>query len=81
MFELRAEKGRHGPKGLAMKPVSWIVTDEGVVVIDPGAPRSAALAKEAIRELTDQPIKYIIYTHHHMTQLRGASVLRYHLQG
>jgi glyoxylase-like metal-dependent hydrolase (beta-lactamase superfamily II) len=75
VFELRAKKGRRGAKGLAMKPVSWIVTGEGVVVIDPGAPRSAALAKKAIRELTDQPIKYIIYTHHHMTQLRGASVL------
>lgn len=75
VFELRAKKSRRGAKGLAMKPVSWIVTDEGVVVIDPGAPRSATLARKAIRKITDQPIRYIIYTHHHMTQLRGATIL------
>jgi glyoxylase-like metal-dependent hydrolase (beta-lactamase superfamily II) len=66
-------------KGIGSVPkknVSWVVTAEGVVVIDPGVARTASVAKEIIRETTDKPIKYIIYTHHHGTQVMGASLMK-----
>ena len=68
-----------GFKGLGSVPkknISWVVTEEGVVIIDPGVPRTASAAKEIIRETTDKPIKYIIYTHHHGTQVMGASLMK-----
>ncbi len=58
------------------KNISWIVTDEGVVVIDTGNRQSAKIAKQKIRETTDKPIKYIIYTHHHGTQVSGTEFLK-----
>lgn len=58
------------------KNISWIVTDEGVVVIDTGNPYTAKIAKQKIRETTDKPVKYIIYTHHHGTQVSGTANLK-----
>lgn len=57
------------------KNISWVITDEGVVVIDAGSPRSAKITKKAIRSTTQKPIKYLIYTHHHGTQIEGAKWL------
>ncbi len=68
-----------GFKGLGSVPtknISWVVTEEGVVIIDPGVPRTASVAKEIIQETTDKPIKYIIYTHHHGTQVMGTSLMK-----
>jgi alkyl sulfatase BDS1-like metallo-beta-lactamase superfamily hydrolase len=65
-----------GEGPIPKKNISWIVTDEGVVVIDPGSPRTAKIAREVIQETTDKPIKYIIYTHHHGTQVSGTSQLK-----
>jgi len=53
------------------KNISWVITDEGVVVIDTGMPQSAIAAKAIIHAMTDKPIKYVIYTHHHGTQVGG----------
>ena len=52
------------------------MTEEGVVVIDTGNKKTATVARQKIREKTDKPIKYIIYTHHHGTQVAGTSVLK-----
>jgi glyoxylase-like metal-dependent hydrolase (beta-lactamase superfamily II) len=44
----------------------FIVTDEGVILTDPcgqGNPRTPSLIKEAIRAVTDQPVKYLLYSH------------------
>jgi glyoxylase-like metal-dependent hydrolase (beta-lactamase superfamily II) len=44
----------------------FIVTDEGVVVADPIGqrnPRAPSLLKEAIRSVSDQPVKYVLYSH------------------
>jgi glyoxylase-like metal-dependent hydrolase (beta-lactamase superfamily II) len=65
-----------GKTPVPQKNISWVVTEEGVVVIDTGTKQSATVAKRKIRETTDKPIKYIIYTHHHGTQVAGASVLK-----
>ena len=44
----------------------FIVTDEGVILTDPIGqqnPRTPSLIKEAIRTVTDQPVKYVLYSH------------------
>ena len=42
----------------------FVVSDKGVIVID--APRSFAdKLVNAIAEVTDKPVKYFIYSHHH----------------
>jgi glyoxylase-like metal-dependent hydrolase (beta-lactamase superfamily II) len=44
----------------------FITTDEGVILVDPIGqrnPRTPYLIKEAIRAVTDQPVKYVLYSH------------------
>ena len=51
----------------------FVVSDEGVIVID--APNSYAdKLPDAIREVTDKPVKYFIYSHHHKDHTRGSSL-------
>lgn len=58
------------------KNISWVVTDDGVVVIDTGLDRAALQVRELIRSSTGEPIRYVIYTHHHGTQIGGTVYLR-----
>ena len=58
---------------IAILPIAgcaWIVTTDGVVVIDTLISRGAA--KKAKEQITDK-VKYIIYTHGHMDHVMGAS--------
>ncbi len=49
-----------------------IVTDDGVVVVDAGQTAEAGRALiKAIRTVTDQPIRYVIDTHHHFDHTFG----------
>ena len=44
----------------------FIVTDEGVILADPIGqvnPHTPSVIKEAIRTVTDQPVKYLLYSH------------------
>jgi glyoxylase-like metal-dependent hydrolase (beta-lactamase superfamily II) len=44
----------------------FIVTDEGVILADPIgqlSPHTPAVIKQAIRLVTDQPVKYVLYSH------------------
>lgn len=44
----------------------FVVTDEGVVVIDTQGPRELAqLLKEKVREVTDKPVAFVVNTHYH----------------
>jgi glyoxylase-like metal-dependent hydrolase (beta-lactamase superfamily II) len=52
---------------------SWVITDEGAVIIDTGTGTVAPLVKEEIARETDKPIKYIIYTHGHFDHTEGAA--------
>lgn len=66
----------HVKKGrVPHKTITFIVTDEGVLAIDTGNPTSAEIARGFLREITDQPLKWIVYTHHHGTQTAGARQL------
>jgi len=51
----------------------FIVSDKGVIVVD--APKSyAEKLPDAIREVTDKPVKYFIYSHHHADHTAGSAV-------
>jgi glyoxylase-like metal-dependent hydrolase (beta-lactamase superfamily II) len=52
---------------------SWVLTDEGVVIVDTGTGTVAPLVKEEIARETDKPVKYVIYTHGHFDHTEGAT--------
>ena len=52
----------------------FIVTNAGVIATDPisyGRPQAAAAYIAEIRKVTDKPIKYLIYSHHHYDHIAG----------
>jgi glyoxylase-like metal-dependent hydrolase (beta-lactamase superfamily II) len=52
----------------------FIVTNDGVIATDPvayGKPEGAVVYLEEIRKVTKQPIKYLIYSHHHFDHIAG----------
>jgi len=71
MGQFRGKKANHAP----VKNISWVVTDDGVVLIDTGNLWTARAAKRLIASTSKKPIKYIIYTHHHGPHVGGARVL------
>jgi glyoxylase-like metal-dependent hydrolase (beta-lactamase superfamily II) len=65
-------------RGVEGRPnAGFLVTGEGVVVIDAlASPRQGDQLLRTIREITDQPVKWLILTHHHPDHHFGAVVLR-----
>jgi cyclase len=54
-----------------------VVTDEGVLVVDAAYLPSRARADIAlIRSITDQPVRYLVYTHWHFDHTNGAVAYR-----
>ena len=49
----------------------FIVTSEGVVITDP-IKGKGRLLKQAIREITNQPVRFMIYSHSHMDHIGDA---------
>ena len=52
----------------------FIVTPEGVIATDPGGygqPQRVPTYLAEIRKVTDKPIKYLIYSHHHYDHISG----------
>lgn len=52
----------------------FIVTPEGVIVTDPvgyGRPTGGATYLAEIRKVTDRPIRYLVYSHHHFDHIAG----------
>jgi glyoxylase-like metal-dependent hydrolase (beta-lactamase superfamily II) len=57
----------------------FIVTGEGVIATDPigyGRPNSGQIYLDEIRKVTDKPIKYVIYSHHHFDHIAGGKALK-----
>jgi glyoxylase-like metal-dependent hydrolase (beta-lactamase superfamily II) len=55
----------------------FIVTDEGVVVVDAlASPRQGEALLRAIRGVTRQPVRWLVLTHHHPDHHFGAIVFR-----
>ena len=57
----------------------FIVTPEGVIATDPvayGKPTGGQAYVDAIRKVTDKPIKYVIYSHHHYDHIAGGKAFK-----
>ena len=57
----------------------FIVTNEGVIVTDPvgyGRPQGGAQYLAEIRKITDRPIRYLIYSHHHYDHVAGGQAFK-----
>jgi glyoxylase-like metal-dependent hydrolase (beta-lactamase superfamily II) len=56
---------------------AFIVTSDGVIATDPGSqqgPERAEAYKAAIAAVTDQPVRYLVYSHHHADHAIGGEV-------
>ncbi|MFG0254515.1 MAG: alkyl sulfatase dimerization domain-containing protein [Rhodopirellula sp. JB053] len=63
----------HVAVGYSVSNVSMIVGDDGVVIIDTGMMAESAMKiAKKFREITDKPVKAIIYTHSHSDHTGGA---------
>ena len=54
----------------------FVVTDEGVIVTDPLTETAAPVLLDEIRKITDQPIKFLSYTHSHKDHAAGGEVFK-----
>lgn len=52
----------------------FITTPQGVIVTDPIGPEAAAWLKTEIAKLTDQPVRYVVYSHDHADHISGGAV-------
>lgn len=57
----------------------FIVTPEGVIATDPiayGRPTGGKLYLDEIRKVTDKPVKYVVYSHHHYDHIAGGQAFK-----
>jgi len=57
----------------------FVVTNDGVIVTDPvayGRPTGGQAYLDEIRKITDKPIRYVIYSHHHYDHIAGGQVFK-----
>jgi glyoxylase-like metal-dependent hydrolase (beta-lactamase superfamily II) len=57
----------------------FIVTPEGVIATDPvayGRPQGGAAYLAEIRKVTDKPVKYLVYSHHHYDHIAGGQAFK-----
>jgi glyoxylase-like metal-dependent hydrolase (beta-lactamase superfamily II) len=57
----------------------FIVTKAGVIATDPiayGRPTGGQTYLDEIRKVTDQPIRYLIYSHHHFDHIAGGKTFK-----
>jgi glyoxylase-like metal-dependent hydrolase (beta-lactamase superfamily II) len=51
----------------------FVVTADGVVVTDPINPTASKIYLEEIRKITQAPIRYVVYSHHHYDHIGGGA--------
>ena len=57
----------------------FIVTKDGVIATDPvahGRPNGGQQYVDEIKKITDKPIKYLIYSHHHYDHIAGGQAFK-----
>src|SRR5882762_10408802 len=57
----------------------FVVTSEGVIATDPiayGRPTGGQTYVNEIRKVTDKPIRYVIYSHHHFDHIAGGKAFK-----
>lgn len=57
----------------------FVVTNDGVIATDPvayGRPNGGQQYLDEIRKVTDKPVKYVIYSHHHFDHIAGGKAFK-----
>src|ERR671923_2226361 len=57
----------------------FVVTSAGVIATDPvayGRPTGGQAYVDEIKKITDKPIKYLIYSHHHYDHIAGGKAFK-----
>lgn len=54
----------------------FVVTSDGVITTDPVSTKNAIDMRAAIAEVTDQPVKYVIYSHQHWDHVLGGQLFK-----
>lgn len=54
----------------------FVVTTDGVITTDPVSTKNAADMRAAIAEVTDQPVKYVVYSHQHWDHALGGQIFK-----
>ena len=49
----------------------FLTTSEGVIVTDPISAEAATWLRTEIAKLTDKPVRYVVYSHHHSDHITG----------
>ena len=76
-YQVQGKAGIATDNGGFISNSGFVVTDDGVVVIDAlGSPPLAVELLKRIRKVTDKPIKKLIVTHYHADHLFGAQVFK-----
>ncbi|MEE9133046.1 MAG: MBL fold metallo-hydrolase [Gemmatimonadota bacterium] len=53
----------------------FVVTGEGVIAFDPISAEAARIYREEVARVTSEPIRAIVYSHHHADHITGAAEL------
>jgi glyoxylase-like metal-dependent hydrolase (beta-lactamase superfamily II) len=57
----------------------FVVTKDGVIATDPvayGRPTGAQQYLDEIKKVTDKPVKYLVYSHHHFDHIAGGKAFK-----
>ena len=54
----------------------FVVTDEGVIVIEPINTEHSKAMLSAIKRITDKPVRYLLHSHNHWDHSKGGEVFR-----
>jgi glyoxylase-like metal-dependent hydrolase (beta-lactamase superfamily II) len=57
----------------------FIVTKDGVIATDPvayGRPTGGQQYLDEIKKVTDKPVKYVVYSHHHLDHIAGGKAFK-----
>src|SRR5215510_10002389 len=51
----------------------FVVTPDGVIATDPMNPAAARAYVQEIRKVSQAPIRYVVYSHHHLDHIAGGA--------
>lgn len=54
----------------------FVVTDDGVIATDPVSVDHSKILREEIAKVTDQPVKYVVYSHYHWDHVPGGQIFK-----
>ena len=54
----------------------FLVTDDGVIATDPISPEAAKVYRAEIAKVTDQPVKFVVYSHEHWDHVPGGQIFK-----